>query len=253
MLNHPPSLPGVGSQFDRVLVGTHHKCGTVWMIKIFRAICVRRSLVFYDGEQRHLPRHYDVFFQDHSQFDFTTLVGPHRGLHLIRDPRDLIISAAFYHEVCTTERWLRRRRWAFYGRSYQTSLARLPSLEDKLLFEMMHSSGATIRDMLAWNYANPNFYEAKYEDLIADVALRRFQDIFAFLRFPEDQMDELLQIAFANSLFSGQVTAPPGHIRSGQPGQWRMFFTKTIHRRFLELFGDVLIRLGYERNDQWCP
>jgi hypothetical protein len=32
-----------------------------------------------------------------------------------------------------------------------------------------------------------------------------------------------------------------------------MFFTKTIHRRFLELFGDVLIRLGYERNDQWCP
>jgi hypothetical protein len=223
------------------------------MMRMFKAICRRRSLVFYAGEQRHLPRHYDVFFQDHSRFDFTTLIGPHRGLHLIRDPRDLIISAAFYHEVCTTERWLRRRRWNFYGRSYQQSLARLSSQEEKILFEMSHCSGATIRDMLAWNDANPNFYEAKYEDLIADVELRRFRDIFAFLRFPDDQLDESLQVAYANSLFSGQVTAPPGHIRSGKPRQWQSYFTARLHRQFLALFGDALVRLGYEQNDQWCP
>jgi hypothetical protein len=141
----------------------------------------------------------------------------------------------------------------FQGRSYQQTLVELPCLEEKLRFEMMHCSGATIRDMLAWDYANPDFYEAKYEDLIDDVELRRFRDIFAFLRFPEDRMDELLQIAFDNSLFSGQLTASTGHIRSGRPRQWQSYFTPRLHRQFLDLFGDALVRLGYEQNDQWCP
>jgi len=253
MLDSLSRLLGFGSQAERVLVGTHHKCGTVWMRDIFSAVCDRLSLVFYKGEQRHLPRRYDVFFQNHSRFLFSTLVGRHRGLHLIRDPRDVIISGVFYHERCTSELWLGQPRRIIQGRSYQQTLVELPCLEEKLRFEMMHCSGATIRDMLAWDYANPDFYEAKYEDLIDDVELRRFRDIFAFLRFPEDRMDELLQIAFDNSLFSGQLTASTGHIRSGRPRQWQSYFTPRLHRQFLDLFGDALVRLGYEQNDQWCP
>lgn len=250
MLNRLSQLFGFGSQTDRVLVGTHHKCGTVWMKGIFSAVCDQLSLVFYTGEQRHLPRCYDVFFQDHSRFRFSTLIGPHRGLHLIRDPRDVIISGVFYHERCTSERWLTVPNPKFQGRSYQQTLAGLPSLEDKTGFEMLHCSGATIHDMLAWNYGRPQFYEAKYEDLIEDVELRRFRDIFTFLGYPEEQMDELLQIAFNGSLFSGRVN---GHIRSGLPRQWQSYFTKSMHRQFLEHFGDALVRLGYEQNDQWCP
>ena len=115
---------------------------------------------------------------------------------------------------------------------------------------MLHIGGSTIRDMLAWDYGRPAFYEAKYEDLIEDVELRRFRDIFTFLGYPEDQMDELLQIAFDGSLFSGRTSA---HVRSGQPRQWQSYFTKPLHRQFLEHFGDALVRLGYEQNDQWCP
>ena len=253
MLQCLSRLLSFGSHAERVLVGTHHKCGTVWMKDIFSAVCDRLSLVFYIGEQRHLPRRYDLFFHDHSSFQFSRLVGAHRGLHLIRDPRDLIISGVFYHERCTSERWLADPAPQFQGRSYQQTLARLPSLEEKIRFEMLHCSGATIRDMLAWDYGRPTFYEAKYEDLIEDVELRRFRDIFTFLGYPDDQMDELLQIAFDGSLFSGRVTAPPGHVRSGQPRQWQSYFTKPLHRQFLEHFGDALVRLGYEQNDQWCP
>jgi hypothetical protein len=253
MLHRLSQLLGFGSQAERVLVGTHHKCGTVWMKDIFSAVCDRLSLVFYIGEQRHLPRRYDVFFQDHSRFRFSSLAGAHRGLHLIRDPRDLIISGVFYHERCTSERWLTDPAPQFHGRSYQQTLAGLPSLEEKIRFEMLHCSGSTIRDMLAWNYGRPTFYEARYEDLIEDVELRRFRDIFTFLGYPEDQMDELLQIAFEGSLFSGRVNAPPGHVRSGQPRQWQSYFNKPLYRQFLEHFGDALVRLGYEQNDQWCP
>ena len=42
------------------------------MKDIFSAVCDRLSLVFYIGEQRHLPRRYDVFFEDHSRFRFFT-------------------------------------------------------------------------------------------------------------------------------------------------------------------------------------
>ena len=171
-------------------------------------------------------------------------------MHLIRDPRDLIISGVFYHERCTSERWLTVPNPKFQGLSYQQTLAGLPSLEEKIRFEMLHIGGSTIRDMLAWNYGRPQFYEAKYEDLIEDVELRRFRDIFTFLGYPEEQMDELLQIAFNCSLFSGRVN---GHIRSGLPRQWQSYFTKPLHRQFLEHFGDALVRLGYEQNDQWCP
>ena len=250
MLNRLSQILGFGSQAERVLVGTHHKCGTVWMKDIFSAVCDRLSLVFYIGEQRHLPRRYDVFFQDHSSFRFSRLAGAHRGLHLIRDPRDLIISGVFYHERYTSERWLTVPNPKFQGRSYQQTLAGLPSLEEKIRFEMLHIGGSTIRDMLAWDYGRPAFYEAKYEDLIEDVELCRFRDIFTFLGYPEDQMDELLQIAFDGSLFSGRTSA---HVRSGQPRQWQSYFTKPLHRQFLEHFGDALVRLGYEQNDQWCP
>lgn len=249
MLNRLSQLFGFGSQTDRVLVGTHHKCGTVWMKGVFSAVCDQLSLVFYTGEQRHLPRRYDVFFQDHSRFRFSTLIGPHRGLHLIRDPRDVIISGVFYHERCTSERWLTVPNPKFQGRSYQQTLAGLPSLEEKMRFEMLHGP-RSIRDMLAWNYRNPVFYEAKYEDLIEDVELRRFRAIFTFLGYPEDQMADLLQLAFDGSLFSGRTSA---HVRSGQPRQWQSYFTKPLHRQFLECFGDALVRLGYEQNDQWCP
>jgi hypothetical protein len=67
----------------------------------------------------------------------------------------------------------------------------------------------------------------------------------------KQRMSELVQIAFDGSLFSNGMTS--GHVRSGQPRQWPSYFTKSLHRQFLEHFGDALIRLGYEQNDQWCP
>jgi len=101
--------------------------------------------------------------------------------------------------------------------------------------------------MLAWNYANPYFLELKYEDLIIDVDLRLFQRLFEFLGFEKQHTRQLLEIAYANSLFSGQVEEP-GHIRSGESRQWQNYFTQAHHQRFVELFKDALIRLGYEKD-----
>ena len=49
---------------NKILIGTHHKTGTVWLESIFREICRSHNLKFYTGEQDSLPAQFDVFLQD---------------------------------------------------------------------------------------------------------------------------------------------------------------------------------------------
>ncbi|MGH8509311.1 MAG: sulfotransferase domain-containing protein [Gammaproteobacteria bacterium] len=41
------------------------------------------------------------------------------------------------------------------------------------------------------------------------------------------------------------------HYRKGIAGDWRTYFTPRITRRFKELYGDLLMMGGYERNENW--
>jgi hypothetical protein len=239
-----------GALTHRILVGTHHKTGTVWLSAIFARICRDYRLSFFAGNQNDLPAGCRVFVQDHSKFDFDALSGPHRGLHLIRDPRDVIVSGCFYHQH-SGEDWLHVRQAELGGASYAEKINSYRSLEDQILFEMEHIGAQSIREMLDWNYARPNFIEIKYEDLIEDHDLALFRRIFSFLGFPDPSIPELLEIARDGSLFSGNV-GPSTHVRSGRSRQWPEHFTPRHRSRFIELFGDALVRLGYEPDDHWA-
>ena len=117
----------------RILVGTHHKSGSVWMMNIFKAICAEYSLIYCSGEQKELPSQFDVFFQDHSEFELNRLGSPCRGVHLIRDPRDIIISGAFFHQH-STETWLHVPLPYLNGQTYQQALNRCETLKDERWF-----------------------------------------------------------------------------------------------------------------------
>jgi hypothetical protein len=233
----------------RVLIGAHHKSGTVWLKSIFRTVCSEYSLRFFEGKQGDAPQQYDVFFQDHSRFELDRFPSPVRGLHLIRDPRDIILSGCFYHQKAD-EPWLHRPREDLLGLTYHQAINRAETLEDKISFEMEHAGRRTIEELIAWDYTRPFFCELKYEDLIRDTDLMIFHRAFAFLGFPGSALPGVLAIAYRKSLFSNQLKTSD-HIRSGEVGQWKQYFTRKHKERFCELFGDVLIRLGYEDNDDW--
>lgn len=235
---------------NKVLVGTHHKSGTVWMSNIFIRICQEYRLNFFDGRQKELPRDFHVFFQDHSLFDFGRLQTPYRGLHLIRDPRDVIVSGCLFHQR-SDEAWLHIKRHDLGGVSYSEKINSYRSLDDQIMFEMEHAGLEGIQGMLAWNYATPEFIEVKYEDLIEDVDLMLFHRIFSFLGFPGKCIPQLLEIAYAASMFSGNVSKSV-HVRSGKARQWEEYFNRRHKTRFVELFGDALVRLGYEKNNNWA-
>ena len=234
----------------KILVGTHHKTGTVWMFYIFRMICWKFKLKFVEVKDETYPQTFDLLFQSHSRFPFDQLDSEYRGIHLIRDPRDIIISGCFYHQK-SNEAWLLKPQKRFNGLSFQEKMNSYHSLDDQLLFEMEHTARSTMREIMNWDYQNPRFLDIKYEDLIQDKNLFLFHEIFTFLGFPSESIPDALNIAYNNSLFSGNL-GPSLHRRSGKAGQWEQYF-KPVHKtRFLELFGDALITLGYEQNHDWA-
>ena len=233
----------------KILVGTHHKTGTVWLRRIFRRASVAFNLKFYEGDQEESPEHFDVFLQEHSKFALATIAGDYRGIHIIRDPRDRIVSGCFYHQK-SDEPWLHQRREEFGGLTYQEKINSYGSNDEKLMFEMENAGADGIREMLAWNYEDPKFFEVKYEDLIKDENLELFHSMYTFLGLPGFAIPRLLQISYENSLFSGNVKKSV-HVRSGSTSQWERYFGQRHKERFVQLFPNALASLGYEADDGW--
>ena len=233
----------------KVLVGSHHKTGCVWMRKVFSRIAKGLDLVYYAGSWGSLPENnFDIFIDNKSQFQLN-LLPAYRGLHLIRDPRDIIISGCFYHQKAD-EKWLHTKRKEFAGLTYQEKINSYSSLDDQILFEMEHTAAITITEITEWDYSNSNFIEVKYESLIEDYNLILFHQIFTFLGFPGRFIPNILEIAHQNSIFSGKVKKSI-HVRSGKTNQWEDFFKDKHKRRFIELFRDILVKLGYEQENTW--
>ena len=235
---------------NKILVGTHHKTGTVWMKNIFSQSCNKLKLKFYNGKLEQSPSDFDVLLQEHSQFDLDKLNAEYKGLHVIRDPRDIIISGCFYHQKAH-EKWLHVPQDKFGGLTYQEKIKSYETLDDQILFEMENSSLWNIQAITNWNYNNPAFFEAKYENLIADVDLLLFHQIFTFLGFPGQSIPEILKIAYKNSIFSGNLRKTL-HVRAAKEKQWEKYFKPKHKAKFLNLYGDVLIKLGYENNHDWA-
>ena len=142
------------------------------------------------------------------------------------------------------------KRKKFGDITYQEKINSYESFDDQLFFEMENAGARGIEEMVSWDYNNSSMFEAKYEDLIIDEELKLFHNIFTFLGFPGFCIPKILEIAHNNSLFSGQLKNSV-HIRSGKSKQWEKYFTANHKQRFIDLFGDALIKLGYESDDDW--
>lgn len=93
---------------NKLLVATHHKAGTGFNNKVFRAISKEFGLKFWPAF--HEPYQdgcdWDIGFHPHSKIAQITKKYPQiSGIHCIRHPKSLIYSAALYHQKCR-EPWV---------------------------------------------------------------------------------------------------------------------------------------------------
>lgn len=245
--------PFLNSEQKKLIIHCcYHKVGTAWFIRILKAISRYYGLSYQDCQQDYLRGDTDIFLEKMSRISIDKLPY-HVGSHMIRDPRDIVISGYFYH-LWTKEPWAHVPRANLDGKTYQEYLRSL-NQDDGLIAEMHGTSLEVIQAMGQWDYDNPNFMEIKYEDIIFDER-KVFYKLFKHYGFSEN---EIVRCEAISQKFSfknkakrevGQVKNNK-HIRSGRPGQWRDIFTEKHKDCFKDLHGDILIKIGYESNNDW--
>jgi hypothetical protein len=230
----------------------HHRSGTVWFIRVLSTIARRYGLHFQADTQEELMSSTEIFLQDHSRIDRAALPS-YRGSHMIRDPRDMVVSGYHYH-LWTDEEWARTPQKRYDGKSFQDALKDVGKKRG-LILEMERFCREDLRDMLQWNYDDPDFLELKYEDVIADEAAH-FEALFTHYGFHQDAVGAGLEIAeyYSFQNVSGRSfgdVEEQSHLRSGRTSQWEDHFDEDLKDRFKELAGNAVTKLGYEENQNW--
>jgi hypothetical protein len=230
---------------QRILVGTHHKTGTVLMRRVFERVAKLFRLRWMNASDRPIPHdEWDVAFDRHSQFKGLNPALAVRGVHVVRDPRMVVVSAAFYHQR-SDEKWLHEPRPDFSGKTYQQAINSLATDRERFVFEMDQVAGQEIRAMHAWVNRRLNWcLDVKLEDLMVDEGLDTYFRMFRHLGFKGSQLVRCLAVAHEESVFNPRHQRSR-HVRSRKPEDWRDYYDDELIALFRSKFGDVGERLGY--------
>ena len=267
----------------------HPKAGSTWIGGLMAGICRAMGLKYFYG-QLSLPstnseqlreEGYQALISQNSCYEKVEGLGPIRGFHMIRDPRDIIVSAYFSflktHPIGNDDYILKMRN-------------KLQQVDKNVgLILAMNFQEREILAMKGWNYSNPSIMEVKYEDIIADPeneikdimrhlnilsvdtqawrfamtsyynrgCLRLFASNMLQIRqtkLPESYLGSLInKLAFsrlAGKRLEGHEDQN-SHYRKGVAGDWQNHFMEEHKEYFKKLFGDTLIDLGYEKDNNW--
>jgi hypothetical protein len=163
---------------------------------------------------------------------------------IFRDPRDVVVSHVYY----VTEMESRHVHHTYYQS--------LPDFNARLKVSILGRPDADVEfpniaerfePYLDW-LNHPEVLTIHFEDLIHNrgAALTRIMD-HLLARLPLQAPRELI----LDSLESSINPAKSPTFRSGKTGEWKKYFTDEHKRIFKEVAGDLLIRLGYEKDKNW--
>lgn len=164
---------------------------------------------------------------------------------IYRDPRDLLVSQVFY----ATEMYEEHGMHAHYNS--------LPDFGERLKVAITGID----RDGL-YMVSVMQRYEGVFQWLATEgVLCIRFEDLVnqrdATLNAMLDEVEKTgYQIPTprgkAIEVLSGAIQPKKSHtFRSGKTGGWKQFFSDEHKRLFKDVAGDLLVRLGYERTNDW--
>jgi len=163
---------------------------------------------------------------------------------IFRDPRDVVVSHVFY----VTEMEARHVHHSYYQS--------LPDFDSRLKVSILGRPDADVEfpdiaarfaPYLGW-LDQPSVMKIHFEDLINDRAgmLNRIIDHFLDrvpLQTPRKLILESLELSI------NPKRSPT--FRSGKTGEWKKYFTEEHKKIFKNVGGDLLVRLGYEKNNDW--
>jgi hypothetical protein len=282
----------------RVYFG-HHKCMTVWIRQILRCVCAELNWSFVHVlEDIHvrgmkIPEYIstnkvDMLSYQDPDMEIVRTLGDFVGFHVIRDPRDIVVSAYFSHvHSHPTDNWPELI-------AHRAQLQKL-SKDDGLLWELERIK-RVFEQLYEWDYAQENVLELKMEDVIADpydqmvrallfidaaveyapfktkllagVARRIREGRLGYLYWipslivpnywlPKLPVEVLLRYIYEHrfsEMAKGRARGtedPSSHYRKGVAGDWLSHFKPQHKEYFKKNYNDVLLKLGYESTLDW--
>ncbi len=267
----------------------HHKCASSWFRRIFEDVgrwCgmafegFDNPLQFNNDLPTHITKHkLDLISFTNADKQHVQSLGDHKAVHIIRDPRDVLVSAYFSHRYShATDGWP----------ELAPHRDRLESLnEEEGLMAEIEFSECYLRQMYEWDYQTPGIKEIKFEQLtinpyencleifehlgllkdedckplyrirdfikISNLSLkRRLNGNWPFPlssdTIPSHQLVTLVHQQRYKKLSGGRKQGESNqnsHYRKGKAGDWVNHFTPQIQTIFNQHYPDILTRCGY--------
>jgi hypothetical protein len=163
---------------------------------------------------------------------------------IFRDPRDIVVSHVFY----VTDMESNHVQHAYFkslpdfDARLKTSIIGRPD-SDVEFFDI----GTRFQAYSGW-LDQPSVMKIHFEDLIhdRDTVLNQIIDHLQ-LRVPLRASRQLILESLETSI--NPKKSPT--FRSGKTGEWKKYFTDDHKKAFKNVAGDLLIKLGYEKNNDW--
>ncbi len=163
---------------------------------------------------------------------------------IFRDPRDVVVSHVFY----VTDMEARHVHHEYYKS--------LPDFDARLKVSILGRPDANIEfsniagrfePYLGW-LNRPEVLTIHFEDLIhaRESTLTSIMD-HLLSRVPLPTPRQLI----LNSLEASINPTKSPTFRSGKTGEWKKHFTEEHKKIFKDVAGDLLVKLGYEKNNDW--
>ena len=273
----------------------HHKCGTQWIQGILQEVCQDMGLNYghaYNAEKFNhdlelfiANKKIDIFSYTNANYKEVRNLENFRGFHVVRDPRDIVVSAYYSHlysHPTDQSSLLQKEREKLQKMS-----------QDEGLLQEIEFNESVFNDMNTWNYEQQDVLEIKMEDLMTN-PYATFVDIFRFLGIVSESRptfkqrwnhlsaltyrqlqqslfgkvlmevhleripyERALGIIYENRFQKKTKGRKPGaeniksHYRKGVAGDWKNHFKPEHTELFKQKYNDLLIKLNYEKDDNW--
>lgn len=270
----------------------HHKCASMWICSMIAPVAsllgrkyenyYHTRLFDYDLKEALKEDNVGFFSYTNADYDYVKEVKDDIvGFHVVRDPRDICVSAYFSHlNSHPTEHWPELV-------DHREKLKEL-SKDEGLLLEMEFRR-EEFDELFKWDYSLDNVLEIRMEDLTSR-PYEGMLEIFKFLgALYEEEGDivvkslmirrsllllkgqsangknkhfkiapaELLGIVYGNRFERKAGKRKKGnedtkhHYRKGVAGDWVNHFKKEHIEFFKANYNDLLLKLGYEEDEDW--
>jgi Sulfotransferase domain len=238
----------------------HHKAGSRWIELVLGDIAAATGLRFasvcnpawigYDVQAFADARGLDMIAYTNAEPRYISQLRDYLGFHVIRDPRDMAVSAHFSHlSSHPTDYWpeLVQHREVLRGLPESEGL-----IADMRFTARLPTDGYDLRPyeaMANWDYTSAAIQEMRFEALTRDPSLG-FRAVLSHLRLdvPDAIVEETLTRYSFAALSGGRSPGQEdrsAHYRRGVPGDWRRHFGAQHREEFSRLHGDLVAQLGY--------